>query len=347
MPHLVLLGDSIFDNQAYVGRGPDVVTQLAPLLPADWRATLAAVDGAVIADVPRQLARLPVDATHLVVSAGGNDALGHVGLLERPATSSAQVLGWLADAAGEFEARYRRLLAALEARALPTTLCTIYNGNLGPPVQRLATTALAVFNDVILRLAAERALPVIELRLVCAEPADYANPIEPSVQGGAKIARAIERAVVRAPRSPASGHGARTPMLTPAPGAVTGMPRLLLRLEGVAVLLLAVLLYARGGHSWVLFGALFLVPDVSFAAYLAGARAGALAYNVVHSYAAPALLAVGALATDRPLAVALVWAAHIGFDRALGYGLKYPTAFADTHLGRLRGGAGGGRPGAR
>ena len=203
MPHLILLGDSIFDNQAYVGRGPDVVTQLAPLLPSGWRATLAAVDGAVIADVPRQLARLPADATHLVVSAGGNDALGHVGLLERPATSSAQVLGWLADAAAEFEARYRKLLAALEQQALPTTLCTIYNGNLGPPVQRLATTALAVFNDAILRLGAERGLPVIELRLVCTEPADYANPIEPSVQGGAKIARAIVRSV--------AADGARTP----------------------------------------------------------------------------------------------------------------------------------------
>jgi len=195
MPHVVLLGDSIFDNAAYVAGGPDVVTQLSALLPAGWRATLAAVDGAVIADVPRQLARLPADATDLVVSAGGNDALGHADLLDRPARSSAQVLGWLADAVEGFEARYRRTLAQVLARRLPTTLCTIYNGNLGHPAQRVATAALGVFNDAIHRLAAEHALPVIELRLVCTEPADYANPIEPSVRGGGKIARAIVRAL--------------------------------------------------------------------------------------------------------------------------------------------------------
>ena len=195
MPHVALLGDSIFDNAAYVSGGPDVVTHLRGILPAGWSATLLAVDGAVIDGVARQLARLPSDVTHLVVSAGGNDALGHSDLLERRATSSPQVLGWLADAAEGFERRYRRMLDALLACRVPLTLCTIYNGNLGPPAQRLATTALAVFDDVILRLATERTLSVIELRLVCTEPSDYANPIEPSVAGGAKIARAVARAL--------------------------------------------------------------------------------------------------------------------------------------------------------
>ena len=195
MPHVVLLGDSIFDNAAYVRGGPDVAAQLAALLPAGWTATLAAVDGAVVDDVARQLARVPADATHLVVSAGGNDALRHADLLDRRATSSAEVLGWFADAVEAFERRYRALLDRLRARPLPLTLCTIYNGNLGPPTQRVATVALALFNDAIVRLAAERALPVIELRHVCTEAGDYANPIEPSVQGGAKIAGAIARAV--------------------------------------------------------------------------------------------------------------------------------------------------------
>lgn len=204
MPHIVLLGDSIFDNATYVSGGPDVVTQLRELLPSGWRATLAAVDGAVIDDVPRQLARVPAGATHLVISAGGNDALRHADILDRRATSSPQVLGWLADAAEEFEARYRQLLAAVGTRGIPVTLCTVYNGNLGPPVQRLATTALAVFNDVILRLATEQGISVIELRLVCNEPADYANPIEPSVRGGAKIARAIARAIGLEPAAGAS-----------------------------------------------------------------------------------------------------------------------------------------------
>jgi lysophospholipase L1-like esterase len=201
MPHVVLLGDSIFDNAPYVRGGPDVVAHLRAIAAPEWRATLAAVDGAVIADVPRQLARVPADATHLVVSAGGNDALRHTDLLQRRASSSPEVLGWLADAVEAFTARYRAMLAAVTARGLPVTLCTIYEGNLGPPAQRPAAVALAVFDDAILRLAAEHALDVIELRLVCTEPADYANPIEPSERGGAKIARAIARAVGAVPRA--------------------------------------------------------------------------------------------------------------------------------------------------
>jgi hypothetical protein len=196
MPHVVLLGDSIFDNGAYTSGGPDVVTQLREILPAGWRATLGAVDGAVAANLTGQVARMPADATHLVVSAGGNDALGHTDLLDRPARSSAQVLDWLAEAAGSFAERYRAAVGAVLERALPTTLCTIYDGNLGEPaLQRRASIALAAFNDVIIRAAVEHRLTLIELRLVCNEPADYANPIEPASRGGAKIARAIARAI--------------------------------------------------------------------------------------------------------------------------------------------------------
>ncbi|AHG88784.1 hypothetical protein J421_1247 [Gemmatirosa kalamazoonensis] len=197
MGHVVLLGDSVFDNAVYVRPGPDVVTQLRAALAAGWTATLAAVDGAVLDHVAGQLRRVPGDATHLVVSAGGNDALAHTDLLDRPARGSAQVLGWLADAAEAFETRYRRMLDAVLARGLPTTVCTIYEGNLGPPVHRLAKTALAVFDDAVQRVARERGAPVIELRHVCTEAADYANPIEPSVRGGAKIARAIAASVTR------------------------------------------------------------------------------------------------------------------------------------------------------
>jgi hypothetical protein len=196
MPHVVLLGDSVFDNAAYVRGGPDVVAQLRPLLPAGWTATLRAVDGAVTADVPAQLARLPADASHLVVSVGGNDALGHVGLLNERASSSAQVLGRLADAGEAFAARYRRTLRAVVGLALPTVVCTVYEGSFEDEATgRLARTALTVFNDAITRAAFERRLDLIDLRLVCTDPADYANPIEPSVQGGGKIARVIARAV--------------------------------------------------------------------------------------------------------------------------------------------------------
>jgi hypothetical protein len=197
MPHVVLLGDSIFDNGAYTQGGPEVVSQLRPLLPGGWSATLLAVDGARADDVPQQLTRLPRDASHLVLSAGGNDALAHTDLLEGPAASAAQVLGFLADAAEAFERRYRRLVERLTAVGLPLTVCTIYNGSFPDRVfQRIASTALCVFNDVILRVALERRLGIIELRLVCTEAADYANPIEPSSRGGAKIAAAIRDALV-------------------------------------------------------------------------------------------------------------------------------------------------------
>jgi hypothetical protein len=127
-------------------------------------------------------------------------------------------------------------------------------------------------------------------------------------------------------------------MTTSHPGAAAGAPRRWLRLEGLCVLALALFLYQRGGHSWLLLGALFLAPDLSFAAYLLGPRAGAHVYNLLHSYVGPIVAAALAVATGRPPVLACIWAAHIGFDRALGYGLKYPTGFADTHLGRLRGG---------
>jgi lysophospholipase L1-like esterase len=196
VPRVVLLGDSTFDNAAYVAGRPDVVAQLRSTLPAGWSATLCAVDGAVVADIDGQLASVPRDVTHLVVSVGGNDALGHVDLLNRPARSAAEVLNQLADAGAAFETRYRRMLRAVLSRRLQVTVSTIYNGNFPDPLmQRLASTALTVFNDAILRAAIETHTAVIDLRLVCDETADYANPIEPSARGGAKIARAVARAV--------------------------------------------------------------------------------------------------------------------------------------------------------
>jgi lysophospholipase L1-like esterase len=194
--HVVLLGDSIFDNAAYTGGGPDVLSQVCRLLPRPSRASLLAVDGARTEDVRRQLARLPADATHLVLSVGGNDALAHGHLLDMPSVSSPELLSLLADAASGFERRYREITTQLLHRKLPLVVCTIYNGNFpDPEFQRIAATALSVFNDAILRVAFEHALIVIDLRLVCSEPPDYANPIEPSSVGGAKIARSIVEAL--------------------------------------------------------------------------------------------------------------------------------------------------------
>jgi hypothetical protein len=111
----------------------------------------------------------------------------------------------------------------------------------------------------------------------------------------------------------------------------------LLRLEGAALLLVAVTAYARSGSSWGLFAALFLVPDLSLLFYFLGTRAGAAGYNAAHSTLAPLALAFASIALAQPmgLSVAAIWLAHIGFDRALGYGLKYVDAFSHTHLGQI------------
>ena len=121
-----------------------------------------------------------------------------------------------------------------------------------------------------------------------------------------------------------------------ATGAVTGGLNILLRLEGLTLCAGMTLLYAVWGGSWWLYVILFLVPDLSFAAYLAGPRFGALIYNAAHAYLAPMALMVTGFAINEPLilSVAMIWLAHIGIDRALGYGLKYSAGFGFTHLGR-------------
>ncbi len=120
-----------------------------------------------------------------------------------------------------------------------------------------------------------------------------------------------------------------------ASGAVRGSPLLLLRAEGLAVALASGVGFGCLGKSWFLFAGLFFLPDLSLLAYLAGSRFGAAAYNAVHTYLAPILVfgAGAALGSPTGMAIALIWSAHIGFDRALGFGLKYADAFGSTHLG--------------
>jgi hypothetical protein len=122
-----------------------------------------------------------------------------------------------------------------------------------------------------------------------------------------------------------------------ASGEVTGGIRILLRLEGLTLCLGMVLLYAVWGGSWWVFALLFFAPDLSFIAYLADPKTGAVLYNTAHSYMLPvALMTLGfALPEPLTLSIAMIWLAHIGFDRALGYGLKYQAGFGFTHLGRI------------
>jgi hypothetical protein len=189
--HVALLGDSIFDNAAYVQGGPDVAAQLRAELGSGFEVTLLALDGSVTSDVAKQLRKLPADATHVIVSAGGNDILHHVEMLEHPTERVADALAKLTAAQDGFREDHAAMVEALAACPLPVAVCTIYDGNFGPLFGRLIATALTVFNDVITRNIHALGIDLIDLRLICNEPGDYANPIEPSVQSGAKIARLL------------------------------------------------------------------------------------------------------------------------------------------------------------
>ena len=128
---------------------------------------------------------------------------------------------------------------------------------------------------------------------------------------------------------------ATTAQIRPTEGFVTAAPAVILRIEGSLVFAAACAAYAWIGGGWGLFALLFLAPDLSMLGYLAGRTVGAVGYNIGHSYILPAVLGVTGIVLAQPLLVslALIWVAHIGFDRMLGYGLSYPTAFGHTHLG--------------
>lgn len=132
-------------------------------------------------------------------------------------------------------------------------------------------------------------------------------------------------------KTPCEEAEARTQRALPAPVLY------ILRCEGLAVAVLTAVLYARSGASWWLFAALWLAPDLSMLGYLAGPFWGARIYNSIHAYATPAALALCAFGAGANglLPGALIWANHIGVDRLLGYGLKYPAGFRWTHLGPI------------
>lgn len=223
---VVLLGDSVFDNAAYVARGDDVLQQLRNALPQGWRASMVARDGAVIDDIRRQLERLPSDATHLIVSAGGNDALANAAVLAGAASSVSAAVDMLSGVRARFAERFDAMLDELRRLDLPTAICTIYDARFPDPDQRrIASTALAVLNDVIMREAATRGLPLIDLRVLLNEDADFANAIEPSGQGSRKLGRTVIEVIENHDFSirrscmfgaqPAQPHRSRTPAPRP------------------------------------------------------------------------------------------------------------------------------------
>jgi lysophospholipase L1-like esterase len=196
MSHLVLLGDSILDNRAYVAPGRAVIDNLRAALPPTWQATLLAVDGSTVASVAQQLRSLPADASHLLLSVGGNDALMASGVLNEPASSVGAALIRLAQVQAQFAQAYRQMLELVLARNLPTLICTIYYPQMADRAeQQMMSAGLLPFNDSIMQAAAHAGLPLLDLRAICATPADFANEIEPSALGGAKIAQRALRAI--------------------------------------------------------------------------------------------------------------------------------------------------------
>ena len=188
---LVLLGDSILDNAPYTEPEPDSTFHLQQMLP-DWTVERLARDGATMSSVAAQLGAMRGRPDAAVLSVGGNDAIEHIGLLNRPATSSPRFLGELLEVADDFGRRYEAVARLVAEHADRTILCTIYEVRLEPiELARLARVPLALLNDRIVRIGARMGIDVLELRSVCTEPGDFVLEIEPSAHGALKIARAI------------------------------------------------------------------------------------------------------------------------------------------------------------
>jgi hypothetical protein len=187
--NLVLVGDSVFDNQVYVDPGQDSVTKHLnrKLEPLNWRLDMRAVDGAVVSDVQYQLGNklVPTPCT-FVMSAGGNDALQYLDQIAK--------LGLMDfyEIKERFREEYIQTLNELLEYGQPLIVCTIYNPKMQEPqVQKMAEAGLSFFNDVICEEALRRDMPIIDLRDVCSEASAFANPIEPSEIGGDLITDVI------------------------------------------------------------------------------------------------------------------------------------------------------------
>ena len=211
MKHIILAGDSIFDNRLYVKSGePDVIKQLESLLAKGDKATLLAVDGAEIKDVEEHLENRPGDATHLFISAGGNDGLSMLDSLRDPVSSMGEGFLKFNPIRQDFEKKYSKMLRQALKVGLPTAVCTIYHPRLEstnfermagfiPPgvapsdAQKIVMNGLSIFNDIIFQEAVKSGVPIVDLRIIFNEDRDFANPIEPSMLGGAKMTKVIKR----------------------------------------------------------------------------------------------------------------------------------------------------------
>lgn len=201
--HIVLAGDSIFDNDSYVGGEPGVIEQLRTSAPAQISATKVAVDGDCIRHVSEQISDLPSNTTDLVISVGGNDARSHAGLAQK-AQSVSDIADLLVGPLAGYQAEYKHMLADALSKGVTVKVCTIYTQiPFEDPVMRaFAPYAIGKFNAVILDEASLAGVEALRLDQVCVDPLDFssASPIEPSCQGGQKIVDLILSSVLASSR---------------------------------------------------------------------------------------------------------------------------------------------------
>ena len=214
MKHIVLLGDSIFDNRSYVEPGEqDVPNQLRALVRGgDCKVTNLAVDGHVTRHIVTQLNNLPSDATHLFLSVGGNDGLEHLSIFNDNIDTIGDALQKMYLIGEDFKKAYSAMLDSVLMHKLPTAVCNIYYPRFfsssldrvisylpmmmdGEKLQQMTMAAETIFNDIIMFEVFKRKLPLIDLRVLCNDDQDFANPIEPSCIGGMKIAKTINKIV--------------------------------------------------------------------------------------------------------------------------------------------------------
>lgn len=192
MENIILIGDSIFDNAGYVGEGDSVTDILMSITGENSQVTLLAVDGDVTTDVEAQLDSFPDSATHIFLSCGGNDALRQVNVLNEKSSSVGEAVEILSEVIKKFRSNYQSMLKLVLTKNNNLAVCTVYNSI--PGMSERAIRVLALFNEVILEEAVKNKLPIIDLRVLCTEEADFSeiSPIEPSGKGAAKIANKIK-----------------------------------------------------------------------------------------------------------------------------------------------------------
>jgi lysophospholipase L1-like esterase len=192
--HLALLGDSVFDSRAYLPGAPDAAERVrqtaARFRPI--RTSLMAVSGSRLRDLPRQVARTPDDATHLVVSIGGNDLLDLGSRLRQGAGGWLERMRSAEPLLAEFRGRYTEACDAVAALSVPTAVCALYQPPVSDPLLRMVASAVSdVVNRVVADAAHARGFDVIDLRTICREPEDFHDPIHPSSRAADKIAHVI------------------------------------------------------------------------------------------------------------------------------------------------------------